>query len=62
MIGTLLGSNIAIVGGGRICKEILQTLSSENFRQKNFAILGVAGYRWPGYGAEICQATWGFYD
>jgi len=41
MIGTLLGSNIAIVGGGRICKEILQMLSSENFRQKNFTILGV---------------------
>lgn len=42
MIGTLLGSNIAIVGGGRICKAILQTLSSENFGQKNFTILGVA--------------------
>ena len=42
MIRTLLGSNIAIVGGGRICKEILQMLSSENFRQKNFTILGVA--------------------
>ena len=42
MIETLLGSNIAVVGGGRICKAILQTLSSENFRQKNFTILGVA--------------------
>ena len=42
MIAALLGSNIAIVGGGRICKAILQTLSSENFGQKNFTILGVA--------------------
>ncbi len=42
MIETLLGSNIAVVGGGRICKVILQTLSSENFRQKNLTILGVA--------------------
>ena len=41
MIETLLGSNIAIVGGGRICKAILQTLSSENFGQKSFTILGV---------------------
>jgi PAS domain S-box-containing protein len=42
MIETLLGSNIAVVGGGRICKAILQALSSENFRQKSFIILGVA--------------------
>ena len=42
MIETLLGSNIAVVGGGRICKAILQTLSSENFRQKSFTVLGVA--------------------
>ena len=42
MIETLLGSNIAVVGGGRICKAILQTLSGKNFRQKNITILGVA--------------------
>jgi PAS domain S-box-containing protein len=35
-------SNIAIVGGGRVCKAILQIILGENFRGKGIRIVGVA--------------------
>jgi len=36
-------SNIAIVGGGKVCKAILQILLSENFMDQRPKILGIAG-------------------
>jgi PAS domain S-box-containing protein len=35
-------SNIAIVGGGRVCKAILEIILGENFRGKGMRIVGVA--------------------
>ncbi|MBW1690072.1 MAG: PAS domain S-box protein [Deltaproteobacteria bacterium] len=35
-------SNIAIVGGGRVCKAILEIVLGENFRGKGMKIIGVA--------------------
>jgi PAS domain S-box-containing protein len=36
------GSNIAIVGGGNVCKEILQIIFSEDFSDQRPKIIGVA--------------------
>ena len=35
-------SNIAIIGGGRVCKAILEIILGENFRGKEMKIVGVA--------------------
>ena len=42
MLDKLLKSNIAIVGGGKICKRLLQLLFSEPFKDFRPTILGVA--------------------
>ncbi len=42
MLNELLKSNIAIVGGGEFCKQLLQTLFSEYFKEQRPSILGVA--------------------
>ena len=42
MIDELLGSHIAIVGGGNFCKQLLQLLFSEHFRGQHPSIIGVA--------------------
>ena len=42
MIDELLKSNIAIVGGGRFCKDLLQLLFSEHFEDHRPSVLGVA--------------------
>ena len=42
MINELLESNIAIVGGGRFCKNLLELLFSEHFEEQRPSILGVA--------------------
>jgi len=42
VINELLKSNIAIVGGGRFCKNLLELFYSEPFEAKRPAILGVA--------------------
>ena len=42
MIDELLDSNIAIVGGGRFCKNLLELLYSEHFEERRPSILGVA--------------------
>ena len=42
MIEELLKSNIAIVGGGRFCKNLLELLFSEQFEEQRPSILGVA--------------------
>ena len=42
MIDELLRSNVAIVGGGRFCKNLLELLYSESFEDQRPAILGVA--------------------
>jgi PAS domain S-box-containing protein len=42
MIDELLNSNIAIVGGGRFCKNLLELLFSEHFEEQRPSILGVA--------------------
>jgi len=42
MIDELLNSNIAIIGGGRFCKNLLELLFSEHFERQRPLILGVA--------------------
>ena len=42
MIDQLLKSNIAIVGGGRFCKNLLELFYSEPFEDQCPSILGVA--------------------
>ena len=42
MLEELLKSNIAIVGGGKFCKNLIELLSSEHFKDQKFSILGVA--------------------
>ena len=42
MIDELLKSNIAIVGGGKFCKNLLELLYSEHFEDQRPLILGVA--------------------
>ncbi len=42
MLNELLKSNFAIVGAGRFCKNLLELLSSEDFKDQGFSILGVA--------------------
>jgi PAS domain S-box-containing protein len=42
VINELLKSNIAIVGGGRLCKDLLELLYSESFENQRPYILGVA--------------------
>ncbi len=42
MLNELLKSNIAIVGGGRFCKNLLELLYSEHFEDQRPSILGVA--------------------
>ncbi len=42
MLDKLLKSNIAIVGGGKICKRLLELLFSEPFKDHRPVILGVA--------------------
>lgn len=42
MLNELLKSNIAIVGGGKFCKNLLELLFSEDFSDQGFSILGVA--------------------
>ena len=38
----LHNSNIAIIGGGRVCKEILKIVLSDIFSNKMISIVGVA--------------------
>jgi PAS domain S-box-containing protein len=42
VLSELLKSNIAIVGGGNFCKQLLQSLFSEQFKDQHPSILGVA--------------------
>jgi len=42
VIDELLGSHIAIVGGGNFCKQLLQLLFSEDFKGQHPSIIGVA--------------------
>jgi PAS domain S-box-containing protein len=42
VLDKLLKSNIALVGGGKICKRLLQLLFSEPFKDSHPTILGVA--------------------
>ena len=42
MLDKLLKSNIAIVGGGKICKRLLELLFSKPFKDRRPVILGVA--------------------
>ena len=42
MMDELLRSNIAIVGGGRFCKNMIELLHSEDFEDQRPSILGVA--------------------
>ena len=42
VIGELLKSNVAIVGGGRFCKNLIELLFSDDFKDQGVAILGVA--------------------
>ena len=42
MLNELLKSNIAIVGGGNFCKQLLQSLFSEHFKDQHPSIIGVA--------------------
>jgi PAS domain S-box-containing protein len=42
VLNELLKSNIAIVGGGEFCKQLLQALFSEYFKEQCPSILGVA--------------------
>ncbi|MBT8363875.1 MAG: hypothetical protein KJP23_04160, partial [Deltaproteobacteria bacterium] len=42
MIDELLKSKIAVVGGGRFCKNLLELLYSEHFEDQRPSILGVA--------------------
>jgi PAS domain S-box-containing protein len=42
MIKRILGSNIAIVGGGRFCKLFLELVLSDLFKNRHPSILGVA--------------------
>ena len=42
MLSELLKSNIAIIGGGEFCKQLLQLLYSDHFKEQHPTILGVA--------------------
>jgi PAS domain S-box-containing protein len=42
VLDELLKSNIAIIGGGKFCKDLLQLLYSEHFEDQRPSILGVA--------------------
>ena len=42
MIDELLTSKIAIVGGGKFCKSMLELIYSEHFEDQRPSILGVA--------------------
>ena len=42
MLNELLNSNIALAGGGRFCKLLLQLLFSEHFEDQRPSVLGVA--------------------
>jgi PAS domain-containing protein len=42
VLSDLLKSNIAIVGGGKFCKNLIELLASEDFEDPNVSILGVA--------------------
>ena len=42
MLNELLKSNIAIVGGGKFCRQLLQLLFSDYFKEDAFQILGIA--------------------
>ena len=42
MLNELLKSNIAIVGGGEFCRQLLQLLHSEHFIEQHPSIIGVA--------------------
>ena len=42
MIDNLFKSNIAIIGGGKFCKLLLQFLFDKNFLENSPTILGVA--------------------
>jgi hypothetical protein len=40
VLNELLKSNIAIIGGGKFCKDLLQLLYSEHFEDQRPSILG----------------------
>lgn len=42
MLDNFLGSNIAIVGGGKFCKLFLESLYSDLFKEQRPAVIGVA--------------------
>ncbi len=42
MLNELLKSNIAMVGGGNFCTQLLQLLFSEQFKDQHLSIIGVA--------------------
>jgi PAS domain S-box-containing protein len=42
LINELLTSNFAIIGGGRFCKNLLELLNSDDFKNQGFSVLGVA--------------------
>jgi PAS domain S-box-containing protein len=42
VLSELLKSNFAIVGGGKFCKNLIELLFSQDFKDEGFSILGVA--------------------
>ncbi|MBW2406713.1 MAG: PAS domain S-box protein [Deltaproteobacteria bacterium] len=65
MLNELLKSNIAIVGGGEFCRQLLQLLYSDHFKEQRPSILGVADKNVEAegllYAAEIGIFTTGDY-
>jgi PAS domain S-box-containing protein len=65
VLNELLKSNIAIVGGGEFCRQLLQLLYSDHFKEQRPSILGVADKNVEAegllYAAEIGIFTTGDY-
>jgi PAS domain S-box-containing protein len=65
MLNELLKSNIAIIGGGEFCRQLLELLYSDHFKEQRPSILGVADKNVEAegllYAAEIGIFTTGDY-
>ena len=55
MLDNFLGSNIAIVGGGKFCKLFLESLSSDLFKDNGSKVLGVADINSRAEGMEYAK-------
>jgi len=55
MIDQIANSKIALLGGGRRCKAFLQTILSEDFKEKRPEILGVADKNDRAVGLELAK-------